>query len=307
MGFSYKGAFFVLGLLAAACGERHTSPEATAVSGSRAQVFFAAIDRRIRATPAGDSCEFEEQACATIPDDPFEDSTFVFGTWTPWLTNFCYLREILADSGAVRTDQDPFARPVPLPNVAGRQLFLLKTAEMRHIVLLEFQQSRFRVTPMGRQSEWGTIEHQLFPHPEGDLLVLTNTFGYMGMGRGHTGQATTRLQVYDLSHDRWLLSAPVARSESEAGITDDVGDEVSPGQDLEISRYYRVADQGRTIVLGYYTAANELDRAKAAQDSLPTMPPALFESDDAPRRPEPWPPGTYHLIDGAYRRAPHQN
>jgi len=261
--------------------------------------FNEIIDRQIAADTLNRGCDFEE-VLGAVPNAE-ESSDYALGIWTPWRTDFCALSQFLAapTKPVFPTEDTAYVRPVSLANGTGRQLFIVQEA-MGYIALLEFKVGRFRASVLGKHSIFGGVEHRLH-HPAGSsLLEVVSTYGNMGAGRGASGEATTTLQLYDLDHDQWLLNAPVGYVETYLGYEDEEGE--NPSQNLEISRYYRVLNQGRTVVLGYYRVDNTTESPRP-HDSTATLPPPLGGNNAAPAAPEPFPPGTYRLVAGRYELA----
>lgn len=248
--------------------------------------FTDSIDQRIAeaALPPGpearERCEFTRY----VPDDRLDEDECC-NAWTPWLTEFCALDEFRGRGEASDTTTGRYPRPVPVPNAAGRQLFLAESSEFGPIVLLEFRGGRYRARVLGRHNVFGGIRHRLYGSARAELLLFENTYGHMGAGRGSSGQAVTWLQVYDLRRDQWAFSACIGRTEEYHGYTADDGREV-PSRYFEASRPYTVRDQGRTIVLGRY---QQHTAEGASPDETMATGPDL-------------PAGTYRLVAGRYRR-----
>ncbi|WP_165822037.1 hypothetical protein [Hymenobacter edaphi] len=251
--------------------------------------FTDSVDQRIAdaARPPGPQARERCELMRYVPADRLDEEECC-NEWTPWLTEFCALEEFIPTGAA----EGSYPRPVPLPNAAGRQLFLAGSPYFGPIVLLEFRGPRYRARVLGRHSGFGGIRHQLYRSADAELLVLENTYGHMGAGRGSSGSAVTWLQIYDLRRDQWLFSALTSRTEEYHGYTDDEGREV-PSRYLEASRDYAVRDQGRTVVLGRYRP-----HATAADDRSDTVAYSLAGAAGADL-----PAGTYRLGAGRYRRA----
>jgi hypothetical protein len=99
-----------------------------------------------------------------------------------------------------------------------------------------------------------------------------------------------------------VLKAPVGRYETSTDYNDEEGRNVT-GQEQEVTRAYRVVDQGRTVVLGRYAIDQNPDPEArgAATDSFPALPPFLFGSASAP--PKAFPPSTYRFRAGKHQRS----
>lgn len=267
----------------------------------RRVAFTDSIDQQIAAAalPPGpearERCEFTRY----VPDDRLDEGECC-NDWTPWLTEFYALEEFLPWGGDSDTTGGRYPRPVLLPNAAGRQLFLAESSEVGSIVLLEFRDGRYRALVLGRHNVFGGVRHRLYRHPDADLLVLENTLGAMGAGRGAGGYADTHLQTYDLRRNRWLLDTHVYLYDTQLGYEDEAG-ENHEGGNQSIHRYYRVRDRGRTIVLGKYLLnAGEQVPANPAAFRLRRRPPRLYGRQDADSTD--LPAGTYRLVAGRYRR-----
>lgn len=219
---------------------------------------------------------------------------YVCDRWSPWLTDYCLLTAFLADSARVLApgprEEPPsrYPQPVRLPSRSGRQLYL---AGEQQIALLEFRpDGAFRGMMLGHANSFGGVEHQLYPHPDAELLVLTTTHGNMGAGRCASGESATYLQIYDLLQDQWLLNERVARSETRLGGCEDENGEQAGGSDWEEARRYAVRDQGRTLRFGPYTSSGDGPTIYPDADTAAN---ALAEMAD----------GTYRLRQARYQRA----
>lgn len=158
------------------------------------------------------------------------------------------------------------------------------------MLLLEFDADRFRFIVLNLEGGVGGpvasgMAYRYYPHPEGDLLVLTNADGSLGAA-GRSGAVTTWLSVFDFGHDRWLLDTVVDVYEafSEPTAHND-GTE-------RVSRDYQVRDKGRTVLLGPY-------RRKGSKKTWPKLP--LLEGGQPPARFD-LPVGNYRVQQGRYQR-----
>ncbi|MBF9141376.1 hypothetical protein [Hymenobacter properus] len=258
--------------------------------------FSKDIDHRIASDTVGKRCNFDE-VIRLLTQQENADSLKLR---TDWRTDFCALDEFLTVvPPPANAEPDPYDKPVALPVAAGRELYIVE-GMAGYYVLLEFGKDRYRASILGQKNTFGGLTHQVFARPDTTLLVLTNVDGWMGAGRGATGEATTRLQIYDLERDEWLLDAPVGRYETGLSSETDDGEQ-SPGQEQNVSRYYRVLNQARTVVLGRYRIDSSSEKP-LSKDSTDTMPIGLF-GDEPPVKQEPYPPGTYRLVAGWYQRA----
>jgi hypothetical protein len=181
-----------------------------------------------------------------------------------------------------------YERPVRLPHSGGRRLFL--AGGFDPVLLLEFAADRFRFIVLNEEGGVGGpvafgVTYRYYPHPEGDLLVLTNADGSLGAG-GRSGAVTTWLSVFDFGHDRWLLDTVV---DAYAAISEPTARDDGT---QEVTRDYQVRDEGRIVVLGRY------HRQGSARTS-PTLP--LLEFGQPPARFD-LPAGTYRVQQGRYQR-----
>ena len=297
--------FFVSLLLLSACTERQP-PEAAApapvpgASGEAAPPGPAPQGGAAVAVRSARPCGFED-VWQAVPSSATDDD-IPLNVWTPWLTDSCLLAEFnfQAAQSSPLDPAEPYANPIILPNAAGRRLYLVQDA-FGGVALLEREATRFRVSRLGNEDGFGGLSYRLHHLSGTTLLELTNRYGAMGAGRGASGSATTYLQVYDVAQDRWLMKTAVGRIETSTGYEDEQGRNVA-GQDQEVTREYRVMNQGRTVVLGKFAIDTnpDPDVRSAATDSFPALPPPLFGSESAP--PDAFPPGTYQLTGGRYRR-----
>lgn len=280
---------------------------ASAALPARFVSFTSVIDRRIkdaseRAQPIIDSlarlqpdyeaaryCDLGETLHELLGADTEQVDQirpYVFNQWSPWLTNYCLLHAFLADSASVlptiSAGERPsgYPRPVHLPTRSARKLYLVGEQQ---VALLEFRpDGAFRGMMLGHANPFGGVEHLLFTQADAELLVLTTVHGNMGAGRCASGESATYLQVYDLLHDQWLLNERVGRSEIMlGGCEDENGAEVG-SQELDVTRSYRVRDQGRTLHLGGYTVSGDATDTDTTSTELAE--------------------GTYRLRQGRYQR-----
>jgi hypothetical protein len=245
-------------------------------------------------------CDFEAVR-ASLPVG--ENDEAALGQWTPWRIDTCALKELgeLPEEATTALPENTaysssWVEPVRVANATGRNLFIVQT-NGNYVSLLETQPGRYRACQLGRANELGGLSYQLCPRRRPRLLVLTKVEGYMGHGHCASGESFTRLQVYDLAHDNWLLNAPLGRYQTTLSCENDSGQEV-PGRETGVQRYCRVADDGQTILLGYY--ADNLDEGAPVRDSAATMPPSIFGSEAGAAAA--YPPGTYQLRGSRYQR-----
>jgi hypothetical protein len=186
--------------------------------------FTADVDRRIVAVaplegePPG-CCEFWKLAAPLLPlgakalDEPGSRHSKAW-EWSAWSTDYRLLRSYLYAKSLDGQHPIPHSRyeqPVRLPHSGGRRLFL--AGGFHPVLLLEFAADRFRFIVLNEEGGVGGpvasgVTYRYYPHPEGDLLVLTNADGSLGAG-GRSGAVTTWLSVFDFGHDRWLLDTVV--------------------------------------------------------------------------------------------------
>jgi hypothetical protein len=261
--------------------------------------FSEEIDQRIMRDSNAENCSifttFEE---ATHQDIPELNRRIT--TWTPWLTNFCVLRDYLEPGTGT------YARPVPLPNRQHRQLFLAGASEM---ILVEFAAEKFRFVWLGSRTTYsfgGDTSHALYYYPDAELLVLQNVNGAMGMGRGASGSASTWLQVYDIKQDAWLINTPIEWYNTSVGYTDNDETEHAGGEQT-ISRKWQLQAHGRTLRLGGYEVVGRKrydDENEPDGYLAPTLTQQLREAmeEDTTLDKYVLPAGTYRLVKGQYRR-----
>jgi hypothetical protein len=267
--------------------------------------FTEAIDRRIAAVdPTGDNplcCNFADLATPLLPIDadsgtqePASLDPKTLG-WSAWTTDYRILHMYLFNSKFEQEHgsfEPRYKKPVRLPSATGRQLFIAGGYDP--VLLLEFEGERFRFIILNAEGgENGPVaagvSHRFYPHPEGDLLVLTNTDGSLGAG-GRMGEVTTWLSVVDISHDTWLLDTVVDDFSSYERPT------ASASGTQEVKRVYQVSNEGRTVLLGAYSF-------KGSPRQYAKLPPLKLDQPPAKRD---LPAGTYHLLDGRYQRVPAQ-
>jgi hypothetical protein len=261
--------------------------------------FSKEIDQLIANAPTAEECSiFTTFEAATHQPTPELNRRTT--TWTPWLTDYCVLRDYL-DEGT-----GPYARPVPVPNRENRQLFLAGASDM---ILVEFTAGKFRFVWLGTRTTYsfgGDTSHALYYYPDAELLVLQNVNGAMGMGRGASGSASTWLQIFDIKQDAWLVNTPIAWYSTSLGYADEDGTDHAGGEQI-ISRKWQLRAHGRALRLGGYDVVgrkryddeNEPDAYRAA-----TLTQQLREAmeDDTTLDKYVLPAGTYRLLRGQYRR-----
>jgi hypothetical protein len=263
--------------------------------------FTEAIDRRIAAVdPTGDNplcCNFADLATPLLPvdsDSGAQEPASLYPKtlgWSAWTTDYRVLHMYLFNSKFEQEHgsfEPRYKKPVRLPSATGRQLFIAGGYDP--VLLLEFEGERFRFIILNAEGgENGPVaagvSHHFYPHPEGDLLVLTNTDGSLGAG-GMSGEVTTWLSVIDISHDKWLLDTVVDDFSAYAQPT------ASSSGTQEVKRVYQVRDEGRTVHLGAYSF-------KGSPRQYAKLPPLKLDQPSAKRD---LPAGTYHLLDGRYQR-----
>jgi len=261
--------------------------------------FSAEIDQRIVRDSQAKDCAIVA-TFETVTQQQTPELNRRTTRWTPWLADFCVLRDYL-DEGTGK-----YARPVPLPNRAKRQLFLAGASEM---ILVEFAAKKFRFVWLGSRTTYhfgGDTSHALYYYPDAELLVLQNVNGAMGAGRGASGSATTWLQVFDIKQDAWLVNTPIAWYSTSVGYTDDNDTDYAGGEQT-ISRKWQLQAQGRTLCLGGYAIVGRKrydDKNEPDAYRAPTLTPRLREAmqDDTTLDKYVLPAGTYHLLEGQYRR-----
>jgi hypothetical protein len=261
--------------------------------------FSKEIDQLIANAPSAGECSlFTTFEAATQQQTPELNRRTT--AWTPWLTNYCALRDYL-DEGT-----GPYARPVPVPNRENRQLFLAGDSDM---ILVEFAAERFRFVWLGIRTTYhfgGDTSHALYYYPDAELLVLQNVNGAMGAGRGASGSASTWLQIFDIKQDAWLINTPIEWYSTSVGYTTE--DETDhAGGEQTISRKWQLQAHGRTLRLGGYEVMgrkryddeNEPDSYQAA--TLTQQLRAAMKEDTTLDK-YVLPAGTYRLLKGQYRR-----
>jgi hypothetical protein len=199
----------------------------------------------------------------------------------------------------VVTREDTYPQPVPIPNQAGRQLYLVGEGL---IALLEFKQDRFRALPVGEANTFGGVTHTLLRSPAAELLVLESVRGTMGMGRGASGFAITWLQVYDLGRNTWAVQVPVGCYNTHLGYTDETAEEVAGGEQT-IAQAWHWQEQGRVLVLGRYHVsggANYLEDGQPGTYTSSTAP-TLFKEELEQDSMQLLPPGRYAWRQGKYQ------
>ena len=261
--------------------------------------FSAEIDQRIAREPNTEDCSifttFETATQQQLPELNRRTTR-----WTPWLTDFCVLRDYLAEG------RGKYARPVPLPNRANRQLFLAGASEM---ILVEFAAEKFRFVWLGSRTTYsfgGDTSHALYYYPDAELLVLQNVNGAMGAGRGASGSASTWLQIFDIKQDAWLINTPIEWYNTSVGYTD--SDETDhAGGEQTISRKWQLQAHGRTLRLGGYEVAGHKrydDENEPDNYQAPKLTQRLREAMEENTTLDKYvlPAGTYRLVMGQYRR-----
>jgi hypothetical protein len=271
-----------------------------ASAATEAPSFTADVDRRIVAAAPAEGeppgcCDFWRLAQPLLPpgaregEKPGSLRSKAWG-WSAWSTDYRLLRAYQYDAALDRRHPGPFPRykkPVRLPHAGGRLLFL--AGGFDPVLLLEVAADRFRFIVLNEDADGGPggagVAYKYYPHPEGDLLVLTNADGSLGAG-GTSGAVTTWLSVFDFGQDRWLLDTVVGSY--EAAFEPTAHDDGT----RDVRRTHQVLDEGRAVVLGPY-------RRRGNARTWPTLP--RLELGQPPARFD-LPAGTYRLQHGRYQR-----
>lgn len=278
-----------------------TAPNAAARTTSHSSTFAPALAARIAQAPACADCDFE--TFCQQPDTTLTPRSEGDVAWTPWSTKWGMLQPLLpAYSPApkvVDNQEGTYPQPVRIPNQAGRELYLVGEGL---VALLEVEQDRFRVLPVGEANTFGGVTHTLLRTPAAELLILESVRGSMGMGHGASGFAITWLQGYDLVRDTWVLQVPVGCYNTHLGYTDEAGEDVAGGEQT-IEQAWHWQQQGRVLVLGPYRVSGE---ANYLQDGRPgtytsTTAPTTFKQELEQDSVQLLAPGRYVWRQGKYQ------